>query len=196
MLRMRLKFVLVFDRLAFLLFFKWYYQRIFSQYGQNIRWGRDFRHRLIPSSVRISCPGKIQIGDNCQFDEGVYLQCHNLGEGIVIAAGTRINAHTHILSYSKITIGSQVLIAPFSLLASGDHGCKRTDISIMQQPHEMSGEITIGAGSWIAQGAKILGGSHIGCNSVVAAGSVVKGVFQDYSVIAGVPGRCVRLINR
>lgn len=189
-----MRVLLLLDRLAFAFFFQWYYKKTFASYGKNIRWGKHFRRRTIPFSVRISCPEKIRIGDNCQFDEGVYLQCHLDGEGIIIGNGTRINAHTHILSYSKIVIGSKVLFAPFSLVASGDHGHRKIDTPIMDQPYEKSGEIVVGDGAWIGQGVKILGSSRIGENSVVAAGAVVKGTFNSHSIIAGVPARCVRSI--
>jgi acetyltransferase-like isoleucine patch superfamily enzyme len=188
-----MKMLLVLDRLAYFLFFRWYYGHVFAHYGKNVRWGRDFRRRVIPQSVRISCPEKIWIGDHCRFDEGVYLQCHGEGDGIVIGEGTRINAHTHVLAYSKISIGARVLVAPFALIASGDHGHASSDVPIMQQPYERSGEITIAEGAWIAHGAKVLGGSRIGRNVVVAAGAVVKGAFDDNSLVAGVPARCVRV---
>jgi acetyltransferase-like isoleucine patch superfamily enzyme len=187
-----IKLLLIFDRLAFWLFYHRHYRRRFAHYGRNVRWGRDFRRRVIPASVRISCPEKIAIGDDCQIDDGVYLQCHQAGEGISIGAGSRINAHTHILAYSKVAIGSRVLIAPFSLLASGDHGHARADMPVMHQPYERSGEIEIQAGAWIGQGAKILGGAQVGRNSVVAAGAVVKGKFGDHALLVGVPARCVR----
>ncbi|MBI3774543.1 MAG: acyltransferase, partial [Gammaproteobacteria bacterium] len=115
-------------------------------------------------------------------------------DGIEIGAGTRINAHTHVLAYAKIVIGSHVLVAPFPLVASGDHGYGQIDTPIMQQRYNRSGAIEIADGAWIAQGAKILGGSRVGRNSVVAAGAVVKGKFIDYSILAGVPARCVRVI--
>lgn len=187
-----MKLLLILDRLAYWLFFRGHYRRQFAHYGNNVRWGRNSRRLVIPSSVRISCPQKIEIGDNCQIDEGVYLQCHHDGDGISIGDGARINAHTHVLAYSKVSIGSHVLIAPFSLVASGDHGHGRADVPIMHQPYERSGEISIRDGVWIGQGVKVLGGAQIGRNSVVAAGAVVKGKFGDHALLAGVPARCIR----
>lgn len=177
------KLIIICDRIMFWLFYKRYYRKIFGFYGNDIFWGRDFYRKIIPSSVRISRPDKIYIGHNCKLDDSIYLQCHDDGDGIVIGNGTRINAHTHILSFSKITIGDQVLIAPFSLISSGNHGYKHQGIPIMNQPHCKSGAIHINNGVWVAHGAKILGNTNIGCNSVVAAGALVKGNFADNHII-------------
>lgn len=187
-----MRLLLLFDRIAFWLFFAGRYRRMFGAYGRNVRWGAHGRRLVIPRSIRISCPEKIRIGNNCQIDEGVYLQCHAEGEGIQIGDGTRINAHTHLLAFSKITLGNDVLIAPFSLLASGDHGHARSDRAVMHQHYERSGPIVVGDGAWIGHGAKLLGGATIGRNSVVGAGAVVKGQFGDHSLLLGVPARCRR----
>jgi len=189
-----MKLLLILDRVAFWLFFRWRYRRMFAAYGNDVRWGKHFRRRTIPSTVRISCPERIQIGDACRIDEGVYLQCHHEGDGISLGTGTRINAHAHLLAYSRIELGAHVLVAPFALLASGDHGHAQRDVPIMQQPYQRSGPILVGAGSWIGQGAKLLGNARVGRNSVVAAGAVVKAAFEDHSILAGVPARCVRTI--
>lgn len=163
---------LLWDRLIFYSFYRFYYQRVFKSYGNNIRWGRDFRRLVIPKSVRISCPQKISIGDGCQFDDFVFLQCDEKGEGISIEAGVRINTHAHILSGSHIQIQKNVLIAPFALISSNNHAYEKNE-AIMFQGMKPSGAIVIGRGSWIAQRASILGGVNLGERSVVAAGATV-----------------------
>ncbi len=181
----------ILDRCLYHCFFKSYYKRKFKSYGANVRWGKHSARLCIPRSVRISCAEKISIGDNCQFDEGVYLQCHYNGDGIDIGNGCRLNAHTHVLSYSKITLEDKVLIAPFSLISSGNHGTS-LDIPIMDQEHCPAGEIKIGAGSWVGQGGKILGGVFLGRNTTVASGAVVTKTFlSERQTLVGVPARCV-----
>jgi acetyltransferase-like isoleucine patch superfamily enzyme len=52
--------------------------------------------------------------------------------------------------------------------------------------------ISIGEGTWLGLHSVILPGTHIGKNCVVGANAVVKGIFPDYCVIAGVPAKIVK----
>lgn len=176
--------ILTIDHLSFIIFYQYYYKKYFKHYGTNIRWGRNFRRKVIPSSIRISCPEKISIFDNVQIDEGVYLQCHEDGEGITIGEGSRINAHTHLLAFDLICLEQKVLIAPFCLLTSGNHG-RELNQPIMKNPMERSGIICLGHGSWIGQGAVILGNTKLGKNTTVGAHAIVKGIFADSDRIVG-----------
>ena len=174
---------LIIDRLLFYIFFKNYYKKRFKHYGHNVRWGRDFRRLLIPKNIRIGCPEKISIADDCRFDEFVYLQCDDKGEGMTIEEGVRINSHTHVLAGSHILISKNTLIAPYSLIASNNHVYQKSG-PIMFQGMKASGRISIGEGSWLGQGAKILGGVSLGKKTVVAAGAVVvRGTYPDEAVM-------------
>ena len=57
------------------------------------------------------------------------------------------------------------------------------------------GKIVVGYGSWIGVNAVILDGVVLGKCCVVAAGSVVKNSFPDYSVIAGSPAKVVKTLH-
>lgn len=181
----------VIDRVLFKLYYCSKYKREFKSYGSNIRWGRDSNFYIIPNSIRISCPEKIEIGNNCKIDEGVYLQCHVKGDGIVIGNGSRINAHTHIQAYSKITLEEKVLIAPLVMINTGNHGFNDNE-PIMDQEYVASGEVRIGNGSWIARGAQVLGNCTLAPKTVVAAGAVVTNSFLESSVVAGIPAKKIR----
>lgn len=184
--------LLIFDRLSFYLYKKKYYKNIFLHYGENIRWGKHSLRVTIPNSVRISNPDKIAIGDNCQFDEHVYLQCHHDGEGLFIRNNVRVNAFTHIQAFSKITIGDFVLIAPFSHINSGNHSVREHNTPIMNQPCEKAGAIIIGEGTWIGRSSHVLGNVSLGKNCVVAAGAVTTKSFPDFSVVGGIPAKTLK----
>jgi len=64
--------------------------------------------------------------------------------------------------------------------------CPNTDIV-------SKGTISIGSDVWIGAKSTILSGSIIGHGCVIGANSVVKGQFPPYSIIAGSPGRVVRM---
>lgn len=184
---------LVLDRILYYAFFKHFYAKKFKAYGNNIRWGRNFSRLVIPSSVRISCPELIEIGDDCRIDEHVFLQCFEKGDGIVLENQVRLNAHTHLLAHAKIILHSKVLVAPYALITSVNHGY-RSDMAIMDQPMNATGTVEVGAGTWLGQNSKVFGNSFICDNSVVAAGAVVKGRFESRGIIAGVPAKLVRAI--
>jgi acetyltransferase-like isoleucine patch superfamily enzyme len=177
------------DRILFYSFFRARYKSQFKTYGENIKWGRGANFLIIPRSVRVSCPELISLGSDIQIEESVYLQCHNEGEGLMIGNGVRINAHTHIQSFSKIVIEEKVLIAPFSLINSGKHG-RGEKIAIMDQDYVKAGEITVRSGSWLGHGVKILGGAEVASNTTIAAGAIVTKKFsKENTTLVGVPAR-------
>ena len=53
----------------------------------------------------------------------------------------------------------------------------------------------IGENCFIGYGAVIMPGTVLGRQCIVGANSVVKGVYPDYCVIAGVPARIIRRYN-
>ena len=57
-------------------------------------------------------------------------------------------------------------------------------------------QVAIGNNVWIGLNAIILKGTEIGDNSVVAAGSVVKGIFPSFSLIAGNPAKLVKILDK
>ena len=63
-------------------------------------------------------------------------------------------------------------------------------------PHE-GRDVIIGKGVWIGSNAIILGPCSLGDHSVVAAGAVVLPGTEvlPYSIVAGVPARCVKTID-
>ena len=50
----------------------------------------------------------------------------------------------------------------------------------------------IGNGTWVGNGAKIIGPGRIGRNCVVGANAFINRDVPDYSMIVGVPGRIVK----
>lgn len=84
--------------------------------------------------------------------------------------------------YCKITAGCVILAHDYSR-------------SVIRRSHNMiigeAGKTVIGDNVFIGMNSIILMGAKIGNNSIVGAGSVVKGIFPDNSVIAGNPARVV-----
>ncbi len=126
------------------------------------------------SKTRLICwkpGGIIQIGNDTVINGANICTINNItiGERCLIACGVNImdyNAHIS-LSYNRLSGGGDIPKA-----------------------------IKIGDNVWIGLNAIILKGTEIGSNSIVAAGSVVKGIFPQFSLIAGNPAILVKLLDK
>jgi acetyltransferase-like isoleucine patch superfamily enzyme len=112
---------------------------------------------------------RIMIGDNCRVN-GAYIHAQKeitIGKNCVIASGVHIiDSNGHELYSNNRTRGRDV-----------------------------AKEIVIGDNVWIGLNAIILKDTRIGNNSVVAAGSVVKGNFPENSLIQGNPAVLVKRLE-
>ena len=57
-------------------------------------------------------------------------------------------------------------------------------------------DIVIGECAWVSSNATIIGPCRIGRHAVVAAGAVVTGDVPEYAVVAGVPARVIRTLDK
>nr|WP_106238334.1 acyltransferase [Allonocardiopsis opalescens] len=108
-----------------------------------------------------------------------------------IADGSTIGRGSHIVAHESIEIGENVYTGPYIYITDQNHAYVDPDTPIGKQ-WPVNEPVRIGSGSWIGANAVILPGTVLGRNCVVAAGSVVRGVYGDHCVLAGVPARVVR----
>ena len=123
-----------------------------------------------PSTIFIDVDGaSVSIGNNSRLN-GVYVHAQKeikIGENCVIAAGVNIlDSNGHIVNSTNRTKGRDT---PESII--------------------------IGNNVWIGLNSTILKGTNIGDNSIVAAGSVVKGNFPKNSIIASPIATAVSTLN-
>ncbi len=114
------------------------------------------------------------VGDNCEFGD-----------------------MTHIVAHEKVEIGSNVLIASKCFISDTNHGKYKGDNQDNpdippNQRKLVSIPVKIGSNVWIGENVVILAGSEIGDGCVIGANSVVSGFFDKYTIIAGVPGKCIK----
>ena len=90
-----------------------------------------------------------------------------------------------------LEIGNDVQTGPYVYITDQNHGYENPDEVVhVQWPNDVP--VFIGDGSWLGTGVVILPGTELGRNVVVGAGAVVRGIFPDHCVIAGVPAKIVR----
>ena len=96
----------------------------------------------------------------------------------------------YIQGLGKIYIGDYTQIAPGVGIISSNHDVYN---STLQVP----GKISIGKYSWLGMNSVILPNVELGDFTIVAAGSVVTKSFSEgYCVIAGVPAKIIKQLDK
>ncbi len=129
------------------------------------------------------------------------LTLENCSDSAVVSFGVifssrlaELGSRTYIGPYSIIgraKVMDDTLVSSRVSLLSGmkQHGHARIDIPIREQQGEFK-TISIGAGSWIGEGAIV--GADLGEGTIVSAGSVVVSSVDDYSIVRGNPAELLR----
>jgi acetyltransferase-like isoleucine patch superfamily enzyme len=144
---------------------------------------------LIMQNVRLILQaGRIKLGARCNLRDGVWLKSSGellLGEDVPIAQNSSVHCAERIVFDDFVGLAERV-----SVLDS-DHGFDGSSTYFLNRPLQVDATF-IRRNTFLAAGAVVLRGAHIGANSFVAANAVVRG--GDYaagSLIAGVPGKIV-----
>lgn len=136
----------------------------------------------------------IRIGNKTRIFPGVRLQAIGCGS-IEIGDNVAMGQCVHIVSQdSKLVIGSNCAISQYSIISNVDHVIDNIDKSVMDSGYIIK-ETKIGDGCFVGHCAVISPGTILGKHCIVGANAVVKGIFPDYCIIAGVPGRIIKRFN-
>ncbi len=129
------------------------------------------------------------VGAFTHIGGGSALRAHEgtlrIGEKTVIGIRNTIN------TWLDIDIGASCLFADDVYLCDFDHRTEVLDVPIKDQGIVKS-PVRIGDDVWVATKVIVTRGTDVGAHSVLAAGSVARGVYPARSIIAGVPGRVVK----
>ncbi len=168
--------------------------RVRIRSGKYIRCGRSFRVHDYVTIDGFSIDG-VNIGDNVTIREYSIIECTGVlrypGMGLTIGDNVGISQYCFIGSRGPVVIGNDVQIGPRVTIYAENHNFDDSEVSIRSQGVNRHG-ITIQDDCWLGSGCTILDGVTLGHGCVVAAGAVVTKSFAPYSVIAGIPGRCIR----
>lgn len=116
----------------------------------------------------------------------------SVGSGVYIGSGLTITAG--ILDVEmRLTIEDRVSVGPNATFVLASRPNKSRLISVVQAPPRC---IHIGHDSWIGTGCIILPGVSVGKYCIVGAGSVVTKDVPDYCVVAGVPAKVIKTIEK
>jgi len=157
----------------------------------NIFYGKNVI--IDPATIIDNRKNRVSLGDNVYlrsiskgYHAGMPFPTNILldvkGAEVLIGDNSRING-AYIHAKKHISIGANCVIASgVNILDSNGHRLNSSDRTISKDIPE---EIIIADNVWIGLNCIILKGTKIGKNSVVSAGSVVKGIFPADSIIQG-----------
>lgn len=95
----------------------------------------------------------------------------------------------------RVTIGENCFFGHDVMLLAGTHEVRKFSAERIRSWPESGLDIEIEPGAWIASRAIVIGPARIGHDSVIAAGSVVRGNVEPFTIYAGNPARKVHEIE-
>jgi acetyltransferase-like isoleucine patch superfamily enzyme len=172
---------------------------LYASETREIRLGKrvSFLQKMI-----ISGSGSLKIGEDCFFGykKGGYfykgaceLQPRYKNSKIIIGKNVRTNNNLFICCADEVSIGDDTLIGEGVMIIDHDaHGIKPSE---RRNNIGKISSVILGKNVWIGSRVTILRGTKIGDNSVIGAGSIVKGEFPDNAIIAGSPAKVIKKIE-
>ena len=145
---------------------------------------------LFEEGVQVWHPERLFIGDRVYVGHGTMLKGYYAAD-MRIGSGTWVGQMCFFHSAGGITIGRNVGVGPCVKIITSYHTEAGMETPILHSPIEFSG-VEVGDDCDIGVGAILLPGTKLGVGVQVGAGAVVKGTFDDYSVVVGVPAREVK----
>ena len=118
---------------------------------------------------------------------------------IVIGKNCDFGAWNHISATNSIRIGDNLLTGKWVTIIDNGHG--ETNMATLQQAPLVrlvtsKGPIIIGNNVWIGDKATILPNVTIGDGAVIAANAVVTKDVPAYSVVAGIPAKVIKQVEK
>ncbi len=105
--------------------------------------------------------------------------------GVSVGAGTIVNRGVTLDGRGGLRVGAHVNISPEVMLLTADHDPNSPAFGDRNRP------TVIGDRAWISSRAMVLPGTAVGDGAVVAAGAVVHGAIDSWSIVAGNPARVI-----
>jgi UDP-perosamine 4-acetyltransferase len=115
----------------------------------------------------------------------VVAESAQLGPGATVMAGAIVNADA--------VLGQNVVVNTGAIV---EHDCVVGDHVHVATGARLGGDVEIGAGTHVGLGASVNQSVRIGAGSIVGAGAVVVDNVEDGVVVAGVPARVLRRVER
>lgn len=149
-----------------------------TRYGKRLKIGKIRQIIRYDTEISVAKGALLSIAD-INVGTNVHLVCDH-GE---MSIGSEVFFYRNciVVCRGKIVIGDECKFGPNICIYDHDHVFS---VDGVLQDEFLCSEIIIEDGCWIGAGSIILRGTHIGKNSVIGAGVVVKGNIPPYSLVA------------
>lgn len=101
---------------------------------------------------------------------------------LIIGDNVFFNSNCVLVCQGHILIGNNCKFGPGTMLFDHDHSMQDSN-SIVENRNFSKDSISIGEGCWFGAGCIILKGTDVGNHCVFGAGSIIKGKYQDDSIV-------------
>ncbi|WP_062237233.1 acyltransferase [Fictibacillus sp. FJAT-27399] len=132
------------------------------------------------TELEIGIKAKLHFGKMIKIKSGSRIRVRK-GAEMRIGKNTSLNHGCIFTAHERIIVGENVQFGPNVLIYDHDHDYKQKDG--LKNLLFKTTPVEIGDNVWIGANVVILRGTKIGNNCVVGAGCVVKGEFNDDTVI-------------
>lgn len=137
----------------------------------------------------------VQIGNKVRIYPGMRMETHGTGGAIQIEDNVSIGQNLHIIAGGEtLIIGKDTTISGNVFISNMDHDYRKIGLHVLEQELIIK-RTKIGSNCFIGYGAVIQAGTILGSQCIIGANSVVRGMFPDNCVIAGVPAKIIKKYN-
>ena len=143
------------------------------EFGENVWIGPNVEILVYHKSPQSNVPGRLIVGN-----------------GSIIALGAEIRA-----AGGTVRIGDGSGVGQYNVVVAANHQMRPGEARFHTGWDESRCGVEIGKNVWTGASCVILPGTVIGDNSVIAAGSVVRGTIPPGELWGGVPARKIKTIG-
>jgi acetyltransferase-like isoleucine patch superfamily enzyme len=136
--------------------------------------------------------GSVKIGEACEIRDGCVLKTTN---GDIELAGRSFMSYGCVLhATERVVMEERVVLAERVTLVDSTHETDGSDTHWAAIPVPTA-PVVVGANTVVYANSVLTMGTHVGANSQVAAGAVVRGEYPPGVLLAGAPAEVVKSLS-
>jgi len=134
---------------------------------------------------------QIFIGKRVRIFPNSRIECLSVDAKIIVHDNVSIGHNLHMTAHSILEISKNCTISSNVMITDNQHSYLEIGTHILDQKLIIK-KTFIGENCFIGTGAAINSGTILGKQCIVGAHAVLSGLYPDYCVIVGAPGRIVK----